>query len=245
MKIIAMITARSSSSRFPRKHLALLGGKPMIQNIIENLRLLKHIDEIVLATTTKDTDNDLVELCMSEGISIFRGSEDNTVLRHGGVLDMCQPDLVIPISGDCPFMDIDGCQAVIDASIAHPDYDGYSIQSPYASSPEIMIAIHARSWFTKAFQVYEEDPTVCGADQYNVAVNLNPDRFSKYVVDGTDIIDRTVTSMKFSIDWRLEMEFFNAVIEVMGHYPHHITDFIKAFTDMRNIGFTWRDKGAS
>ena len=49
-KIVAIIPARYSSTRFPGKPLADIAGKPMIQHVWERVRQTPSIDQILVAT---------------------------------------------------------------------------------------------------------------------------------------------------------------------------------------------------
>ena len=55
-KIVCIIQARMGSTRLPKKSMMPLGGKPLLQNVIERVQLTKLVDEIVLATTKKSED---------------------------------------------------------------------------------------------------------------------------------------------------------------------------------------------
>ena len=48
MKFVAIIPARYASTRFPGKPLALLGGKPVIQHVVE--RVARVIPDTLVAT---------------------------------------------------------------------------------------------------------------------------------------------------------------------------------------------------
>ena len=53
MKIIAVIPARYSSSRFPGKPLADIAGKPMIWHVCNEARKVKRIDKVIVATDSE------------------------------------------------------------------------------------------------------------------------------------------------------------------------------------------------
>ena len=50
MEVIAVIPARYGSSRFPGKPLALLRGKPMLQHVYEQTRLVHGLARVIVAT---------------------------------------------------------------------------------------------------------------------------------------------------------------------------------------------------
>ena len=104
-RIVAIVEARMSSSRLPGKHLLNANGKPMIQHLIERLKTISLIDEIVVATTTKATDDKLVDFVSTIGAKVFRGSENDVmgrVVEAGRTFDA---EVVCEVTGDCPIID--------------------------------------------------------------------------------------------------------------------------------------------
>ena len=71
-KIVAIIEARMTSTRLPGKHMLLANGKPMIEHLVNRLKQVASISKIVMATTTNDSDDPLVELSKKK-IFIFIG----------------------------------------------------------------------------------------------------------------------------------------------------------------------------
>lgn len=111
-KIIATIEARLASTRLPGKVLLPLGGKPVLQFLVERLKRSKFIDEIIIATSS-NIENDAIESLTKEiGIYCFRGSEDDVLSRVIGAADSRKADIIVQLTGDCPLMDpelIDEC----------------------------------------------------------------------------------------------------------------------------------------
>ena len=62
MKILAIVTARMTSNRLPGKVLLKVKKKPFLQFLIERLKIVKKIDQIVIATTINKTDDVLEKL---------------------------------------------------------------------------------------------------------------------------------------------------------------------------------------
>ncbi|MBL7005431.1 MAG: glycosyltransferase family protein [Gammaproteobacteria bacterium] len=105
MKIVATIEARMTSTRLPGKVMMPVLGKPILHYLVERLKSVPSIDEIVLATTLNKTDDKLIEFAISEDISYFRGSEDDVMLRVIEAADSVSADIVVEITGDCPIID--------------------------------------------------------------------------------------------------------------------------------------------
>jgi spore coat polysaccharide biosynthesis protein SpsF len=104
-RIIAIIEARMTSSRLPGKHLLPAGGKPMLQHLIERLKTIELIDQVVVATTTNDADDHLAEFVSSIGAGVFRGSEADVMERVVEAGRAFAADVICEVTGDCPIID--------------------------------------------------------------------------------------------------------------------------------------------
>jgi spore coat polysaccharide biosynthesis protein SpsF len=63
LKVVAIIQARMGSTRLPGKVMKEVLGKPLLEYQIERVRRSKLINKIVVATTTKETEQPIVDLC--------------------------------------------------------------------------------------------------------------------------------------------------------------------------------------
>ena len=102
---VAIIQARMGSSRFPGKMLALLGNIPLLEWVVRRLLRATTLAQVVLATSDCDRDDDLAELAISLGITVFRGSEEDVLGRFFGAASMAGADNVIRVCADNPFVD--------------------------------------------------------------------------------------------------------------------------------------------
>jgi spore coat polysaccharide biosynthesis protein SpsF len=105
MKVVATIEARMTSSRLPGKVLMLANEKPMLWYLIERLKKVSGIHEVVLATTTNASDDALVRFAKDEGISYYRGSEENVMQRVIDAAASVNADVLVEITADCPIID--------------------------------------------------------------------------------------------------------------------------------------------
>lgn len=101
-KVGAIIQARMTSSRLPGKVLLPLAGKPVLQHIIERLRRSKYIDEVIVACTTNESDQPIVDLCKSLSCRYFRGSEDDVLTRVLDAAKYYSIDIIVEVTSDCP-----------------------------------------------------------------------------------------------------------------------------------------------
>ena len=104
-KISAIIEARMTSSRLPGKVLLPADGKPMLEHLVDRLKQVQSIRDIVLATTINGADSCLEEFARKNGIECFRGSEQDVMDRVIGAADSVDADIIVDITGDCPIID--------------------------------------------------------------------------------------------------------------------------------------------
>lgn len=105
MNVIAIVQARTGSTRFPNKVFANLVGKPLIWHVINRLKYSTKIANIVLATTENQKDNKLEQWAVKEGIDFYRGSENNVLERFYYAAKCFSADIIVRITADDPFKD--------------------------------------------------------------------------------------------------------------------------------------------
>lgn len=104
-KVVASIESRMGSSRFPGKALTDICGRPALGRLIARLKHCKLLDGIVLATTDAPGDAALEELARAEGISCYRGSQEDVLLRVVEAHRMMGSDIIVEVTGDCILLD--------------------------------------------------------------------------------------------------------------------------------------------
>lgn len=123
MKIVAIVQARMSSTRLPGKVLAEIEGIPMLEILLNRLSSAKFVDEIVVATSTLDSDDPISSLVTSLGINVHRGSIDDVRSRFVEAATKTNADAIVRITGDCPLTDpqiVDG--AIEKFKLSKSDY---------------------------------------------------------------------------------------------------------------------------
>ena len=104
-QVVALIQARMGSTRLPGKVLLPIVGKPMLWHIVNRLRAVPHIEEVVVATTTLSKDDRIADFARQYKVACFRGSEDDVLDRYYRAAIEFEADPVIRITADCPLVD--------------------------------------------------------------------------------------------------------------------------------------------
>jgi spore coat polysaccharide biosynthesis protein SpsF len=128
MRRVIVVQARMTSSRLPGKVLMDLAGKPLLEREIERLRRCRYADEIVLAITSNPEDDPLAELARRLGLRAHRGSEHDVLERYAEAARAADADVVVRVTSDCPLIDPDEVDAVIEALDGSCDYAANVIQ---------------------------------------------------------------------------------------------------------------------
>ena len=112
MKIIAMIPARYSASRFPGKLMKDLGGKPVILRTYEATLKTNLFDDVFIVT-----DSDVIfNTIKNAGGKVIMSSKEHECGsdRIAEAVENMDVDIVINVQGDEPFVDVVSLSKLID-----------------------------------------------------------------------------------------------------------------------------------
>ena len=163
LRFIVIIPARYASTRFPAKPLALLGGKPVIQRVYEQVSGV--VSDVVVAT-----DDERIY----ETVEAFGGRVVMTSSNHKSGTDRCweayqkqgeEYDVVINVQGDEPFIAHSQLRAIMDcfndettdiATLVKPftEEDGIeALENP--NSPKVVLDKQSRAiYFSRSVIPY-------------------------------------------------------------------------------------------
>ena len=123
-KCVVAVPARLQSSRLPNKVLADIGGKPMIQRVLDRCRESTAVDIVVLCTDSQELQQRAsawgfpvlmtADSCSSGSDRIASVADALMALGWGSTTPVAEQTAVINVQGDQPFID----PLVIDAMAA-------------------------------------------------------------------------------------------------------------------------------
>lgn len=136
MKIACIIPARLKSQRFPRKILASLWGKPLIERVFEQAKKVKRFDTITFAVDAQET----LDLVHSFGASGFLTSENHpsgtlrlAELQHQGKV---KADIYVNWQADEPFITPQMIETLLSSS-SQDNADVWTLKKKITHSEEI------------------------------------------------------------------------------------------------------------
>lgn len=105
--VVAIIQARSNSSRLPDKINKLILGKKMIFHVLERVGRATSIDNIVVALTNEQNDDKIASECIKKGYPLFRGSSLDVLSRYYFAAKKFKAKTIVRITSDSPLIDPD------------------------------------------------------------------------------------------------------------------------------------------
>lgn len=200
------------STRLPGKVLADLDGEPMLLRCLHRVRRARRLDEVVVATTTQPADDVLARLCLSAGWPCFRGSEDDVLDRYYQAAREHQADAVVRITSDCPVIDPDLVDYVVQVFLrCRSGVDYVSNFAPERTFPrgldtEVMhFSVLERAW--------REDDNPAWREHVDEYILHHPERFRiRGVTHEADL-----SHLRWTVDTPEDLQFVRGVFVHFGH----------------------------
>ena len=228
---LCVIQARMGSSRLPGKMLKTIGDKTTIQHVLRQVGRATTIDHIVLATTTESIDDELASAARKEGVEVFRGAVDDVLDRYYQAALPHEPDAVVRITGDCPFIDPELIDLVVNRFKSNSDVDYVSNVHP-ATYPDGM-DVEVISFSTLS-QLWSSANLSSEREHVTLGAWQNPDVYKVDVVRN----DEDDSDLRLTLDEPEDLELLNNLIDNMGGEVlscHDIVDVLRkspSFTEV-------------
>jgi spore coat polysaccharide biosynthesis protein SpsF len=113
MRTVIVIQARTGSSRLPGKVLLELGGKSLLERMLERVQASALADEVTIATTWLAEDAPIRELARRLGVRSSSGHPTDLLARHRQAAREANAEAVVKIPSDCPLIDAQIIDAVL------------------------------------------------------------------------------------------------------------------------------------
>ncbi|WP_336046887.1 glycosyltransferase family protein [Solibacillus ferritrahens] len=114
METITIIQARMGSTRLPGKILKTLGDVDVLSYNVARCRAIKGVSEVIVATSCLLQDDEIAGWCEKNGVKYFRGSEDDVLERYVQCAQVYNPDYIMRVTSDCPFVDYEMASEIVE-----------------------------------------------------------------------------------------------------------------------------------
>lgn len=210
MKAAAIIQARMTSSRLPGKVLMELGNRPMLQLVIERLQRSAKLGDIIVATSSEEADEPIVDLCAQLRIPVARGSRDDVLSRFAGALYLTDADTIVRVTADCPLIDsalIDSALVVFEAE--QPDHLSCGSEGGYPRgiNAEIIARAALETAARDATEIFERE-------HVTPFLYTRPERFQLKKIQAPQELRRP--DYRITVDEPADMAMMQALITGLG-----------------------------
>jgi spore coat polysaccharide biosynthesis protein SpsF len=203
-KNLVILQARMSSSRLPGKVLATINGKPMIHWQIMRLEMARNVNQIVVATSTDQSDDPLVHSLQNKGYLVQRGSLDNVLDRYLEVIrKFGEYQNVVRLTADCPLV----MPEIVDKMItefgkSNVDYLSNSLEPTFPDGLDVEIM--KRSALEKLAK-----SQLSAAEKEHVTLGFR-DKAREFVI-GNYSQDLNFSNYRWTVDYQQDLEFVKKI----------------------------------
>ncbi|ATG54404.1 spore coat protein [Brachybacterium ginsengisoli] len=236
-RIVAVIQARTGSSRLPGKVLRPLGGRPVLGWVVRAAQEAEGVDDVVIATSTAAGDDAVAALGEELGVTVVRGSEDDVLSRFALALEETGADAVVRLTADCPLADPALISSVVSMWRADPSLD-------YAAT--ILVRTLPRGM----------DVELASKDALRIAdaeaESYHRTHVTSYLYDSKRqfrtmglVVQPAANDLRVTLDTAEDGEMLDAVVAELGDRApawHEVVDLLRTRPDLTRINAGVRQK---
>lgn len=207
MTVVALLQARTSSTRLPGKVLKPLLGEPMIVRQIERVRRSRRIDRLMVVTSDSPSDDELASCCVAAGVEVFRGSLNDVLDRFYSAVKDIRPQHVVRLTADCPLADHEVIDAVIDFHLdGGYDYASNVLPPTYPDGLDIEVFR-----FSVLETIWHEACLPSQREHVTSFIYQHPERFRL----GGFTQPKDLSSLRWTVDEPSDFTFVEAVYQAL------------------------------
>ena len=224
MKNVAIIQARMGSSRLPGKVLRNVGGKTMLDRVVERVKRCQFVDEVVVATSNLKIDQYIVDHCRDFGYSVFAGSHLDVLSRYVEAAEVFNADRIIRITADCPLIDSGVIDQVI-TKLANDSFLDYACNFfPNRFYPR---GLDAEAFTLKTLKLVDRlAVTPSQREHVTLQIYQNP---TLYSIGGVQPRE-DYSDLRWTVDTAEDLQLVNLIYQHFGHQQFDWRQVIDAWS---------------
>jgi glutamate-1-semialdehyde aminotransferase/spore coat polysaccharide biosynthesis protein SpsF (cytidylyltransferase family) len=139
-KVIAITQARYGSTRLQGKVLLKIDGISLLEIHLKRILKSKKIDKLILATTREEKAEHLIAIANMLNVACYQGSTQDVLDRFYQAAKPYQPEWVVRLTSDCPLIDAQIIDRIIDHCIENNlDYCSNTLQPTYPDGLDVEV----------------------------------------------------------------------------------------------------------
>jgi spore coat polysaccharide biosynthesis protein SpsF len=194
-----------------------LDGQPVFKHVVTRTAHADSVRDVVVATSTEPQDDVIAQYAPTFGADVIRGNESNVLSRFERAVEEYRSDVILRITGDCPFID----PATID-EVADPVSNGKADYASNTSHRTFPRGLDVESFTVESFEnVILESPTQAEREHVTPYYRKNPGEFdivnvtSDQVFTEEKYIDRT--DLRLTLDEPDDYHLLNRIYDTIRY----------------------------
>ena len=222
--ILAIIQARMGSSRLPGKVLLDLAGRPVLWHAVSRVRKARQVDQVLVATTDQLSDEPIRRFCAEQQVQCFGGSEQDVLDRFvqaARFAGATESDAIVRITADCPLVDPDVIDQVVEA-YQQAGVDYASNINPPTFPDGLDVEVFS---FSALRTAWREAALVSEREHVTPYLRNHPEKFSAHnVTHGTDL-----SALRWTLDEPADYALLQRLVaELDRNQPEfHLADVLQ------------------
>jgi spore coat polysaccharide biosynthesis protein SpsF len=208
MSFSAIIQARMSSTRLPKKILLQYKKISPLDFLIKRLKKSKYLKDIIVATTKKKIDNKIVNFCKKKKIKYFRGDENNVLKRYYLAAKKNKVKNIVRITSDCPLVDYRIIDEMIKSFNKKIDYYANSYPLPCTYPDGMDIEIFTFNALEKTFK-----NAILPSETEHVTIYMWKSKKFKLKKKN---LKKDISYLRFTIDYKNDFKLFCKLLDIFG-----------------------------
>jgi spore coat polysaccharide biosynthesis protein SpsF len=238
MSILAITQARIGSTRFPEKILKTVQGQSLLWIHLSRILKSQKITQLKVASTNENGVDRIISIAKTLGVSTFQGSTENVLERFYGAAQPEEPDWIVRLTSDCPLIDANVIDEVIDFAInGDLDYASNTLKSTYPDGLDVEVFKYSalemayrnaklKSECEHVTPYIWKNSTYFGGTLFKSGVVLNDTDYSRYRItvdteDDLEVIKALVEQIGIDGDWDEYISILEKRSEVFSMNRRH------------------------
>ena len=202
-KVLAIIQARTGSTRFPGKVLKMIEGKTVLEHVIARVQASKLVNATIVATTVNIEDLAIVKLSDELQVSVYCGSEDDVLDRFYQAAKPLLPTIIVRITADCPLIDPSIIDQTIDLFLqSSVDYVSSQLEERLPDGEDVEVFS-----FTALFRAWREARLTSEREHVTPYIRNNPASFKVLGLP----VEANHSQQRWTLDNREDYDFIKII----------------------------------
>jgi spore coat polysaccharide biosynthesis protein SpsF len=235
VRVVAVVQARTGSTRLPGKVLQEIEGRPLFAWTLAAFRAVEAIEEVVLAVTEEAGDDALTAAGTRLG-PVHRGPTRDVLARVWGAAAPYDPELVVRGTADNPFPDPEVIARQVERC-AHGPFD-------YVGTAGWPLGIAAEVARAEALAAAAREATTAAEREHVMPfLYTRPERFRIGTLPGP----ASPAHSRYTVDTAEDLAFARSLAAALGHGPParlaELEAIVAAAPELRRLNAAVRQRG--